>query len=251
MNFKTFLRKMFSTRTCVLCEDAISWDQKSYICEDCFEEWDNLLETRCNLCGEDRHTCNCLPKMIRKNFKICSWAVFYTPSAINENGEKSLANLLVFRLKYSKFRSCINFCAEVMKDALIETCHKHGINYKEYAVTYSPRRKFNRIRYEYDQSKELAKRLAQLLNIDFVETLENIGKDEQKKLSAIERRRNAQNSYILKKDFVNKYKKYFLVDDIITTGSTLVYCARLLQLAGATDIIPVTYAKDNFKYKGD
>ena len=69
--------------------------------------------------------------------------------------------------------------------------------------------------------------------------------------AVVERRRNAQGAYVLKKNFENKYKKYFLVDDIITTGSTLVFCSRLLHEAGATDVIPVTYAKDNYKTKGD
>ena len=248
MKLLDFIRRMFVARICILCDEAIDRDQKSPFCEDCVEEWDNLLETRCNRCGEDRHTCNCLPHLVRKNFKICCWSVFYTP---NHSEEISLTHLLVYRLKYSKYRDCINFCAEVMKNSLIECCKKHGVNYKEYAITYSPRRLHNRLRYEFDQSKELAKRIAFLLGLDFVEALDNIGHSEQKKLSAIERRRNAQESYKLKKGFVNNHKKYFIVDDIMTSGATLVYCSRLLYGAGATDVIPVTYAKDNYKYKGD
>ena len=103
----------------------------------------------------------------------------------------------------------------------------------------------------FDQAREMAKYLAEILELDFVEALENKGKKEQKKLSAIERRKNAQSAFVLKKNFENKHKKYFLVDDIMTTGSTLVYCSRLLFEAGAREVVPVTYAKDNYKYKGD
>ena len=248
MNFLGFLKRMLLTRTCLLCDDAMSWDQNQPLCPDCIDVWDELLETRCNRCGEDRHTCNCSPRLARKNFKICCWSVFYTPTKSTDDVSTAL---IVYRLKYAKYRACINFCAEVMKDSILECCHKHGINYKEYAITYSPRRWHNRIRYEFDQSKELAKRIAKLLNLEFVDAIRNVGFDEQKSLSAIERRRNAKESYALKKNFVNKHKKYFLVDDIMTTGSTLVYCAQLLYGVGATDVIPVTYAKDNYKYKGD
>lgn len=248
MNFLEFLKRMFLSRLCLLCDESIDFDAKIPICEDCMEYWDDLLETRCNRCGEDRHTCNCLPRIVKKNFNICIWSVFYTPSYHDDFVNP---NILVYRLKYAKYRECINFCAEMMKKSIIESCYKHGVNYKEFAVTYSPRRRHNRIKYEFDQAKELAKKIAELLNVDFVESLENIGTLEQKKLSAIERRRNAQDSYKLKDKFINKHKKYFLVDDIMTTGSTLLYCSRLLKDAGASEVIPVTYAKDNYKYKGD
>ena len=248
MKFLEFLKRMFTDRTCVLCDESIDFDMETPICEDCTELWDELLETRCNRCGEDRHTCNCLPRIAKKNFGICIWSVFYTPS---QTDDLVNPNFLVYRLKYSKNHECINFCATMMKKSIVESCRKHGINYKEFAITYSPRRWHNKVRYEFDQAKELAKKIAELLEIEFVETLENIGKLEQKKLTAIERRRNAQGSYKLKDKFVNKYKKYFLVDDIMTTGSTLVYCSKLLIGAGANVVIPVTYAKDNYKYKGD
>ncbi len=248
MRLAEFFKIMLFNRLCLMCDEPIDRDQKLPICDDCLEDWDNLLETRCNSCGEDRYTCKCLPRIAKKNFNVCCWSVFYSPS---KPDELNLANLLVYRLKYSKYRECINFCAEVMKESLMECCYKRGINYKEYAVTYSPRRWHNRVRYEFDQARELAKRIAELLGLEFVETLQNIGTNEQKKLSAIERRRNAQESYAIKKNFENKHKKYFLVDDIMTTGATLVYCARLLYGVGATDVIPVTYAKDNLKCKGD
>ncbi len=245
MKISEIIRRMLIPRKCLLCDEPIGYKKEVPICEDCEGDWDDFIEIRCNRCGGDRHTCSCLPVLIRKNFEIVSWSVFYN------SGSQDPANLLVFALKYLRYREAINFCTKVMKDMLLENCRKHGVNYKEFAVTYSPRRKAKRGLYMFDQAREMAKYLAELLELDFVEALENKGKKEQKKLSAIERRRNAQSSFILKKDFVNKHKKYFLVDDIMTTGATLVYCSRLLINAGATEVIPVTYAKDNYKHKGD
>ena len=245
MNVGLFFRKMLITRKYILCLEPISYDLKEPFCEDCESEWDDFLEVRCNRCGSDRFSCTCLPAMVRKNFHDVCWSVFYNPKSDRPS------DLLVYKLKYQRNREIINFCAMLMKKSLERYCHKHSINYREFAITYVPRRRWNRQLYMLDQSKELAKQLSLLLGIEFVDSMINKGKTDQKKLSAIERRRNAQGAYVLKKNFENKYKKYFLVDDIITTGSTLVFCSRLLHEAGATDVIPVTYAKDNYKTKGD
>ena len=245
MKISEVLRRMLITRKCVLCNELIDYDRKAPICDDCETCWDDLLEVRCNRCGGDRHNCSCLPALVKKYFPISSWGVFYT------SGNSDEANMLVFRLKYRRIKDVIDLCTEVMKDSLLETCRNRGINYKDYAVTYSPRRKSSKRKYMFDHAREMAKRLAKILEIDFVDALENIGTKEQKTLTYIERRKNAQSSYILKSNFKSKHKKYFLVDDIMTTGSTLVYCSRLLYEAGANEVIPVTYAKDNYKYKGD
>lgn len=245
MKLSKILKRMLLTRKCLLCYEPIDYQRDEPICDDCENEWDDLLEVRCSRCGEDRHNCSCLPMLAKKNFSVISWGVFYN------SGNKDPANLILFALKYGRQRETIRFCTKIMKNMLMETCHRHNINYKEFAVTYSPRRKKNKKKYMFDHSKEMAKYLAELLEIEFVDALENVGSNEQKRLSAIERRRNAQESYELKTDFKNKYKKYFLVDDIMTTGATLVYCSRLLYEAGATEVIPVTYAKDNYLYKGD
>ena len=239
------IRRMLIPRKCLLCNEPIDYEKDMPICEDCENEWDDFIEVRCNRCGADRHKCSCLPTLIRRNFPLVSWSVFYN------TGSQDPANLLVFSLKYLRYREAIRFCTTVMKDMLLENCRRHGINYKEFAVTYAPRRKIKKALYMLDQGREMAKYLAEILELDFVEAIENKGKREQKRLSALERRKNAQSSFVLKKNFENKHKKYFLVDDIMTTGATLVYCSKLLFEAGAQEVIPVTYAKDNYNFKGD
>ena len=245
MNAWLLIKRFLITRKCVLCRDVIDYKRIDPICDDCESEWDDFLEHRCNRCGADRHSCNCVPLLIKKHFPRYCWSVFYNPKG-QENADK-----LVYALKYERNIAFSEFCARTIKNSLMYYCHKHNINYKEFAVTYVPRRKWNKRIYWLDHSRDLAKHLAKMLDLDFVEAIENNGTKDQKTLSAIERRRNAQSAFSLKKNFENKHKKYFLVDDIMTTGSTLVYCSRVLMEAGATEIIPVTYAKDNYKTKGD
>lgn len=58
-----------------------------------------------------------------------------------------------------------------------------------------------------------------------------------------ERKKNIKNSLALSQDFSPKDKVIILVDDVMTSGSTLNECARLLQSAGAKKIFGIVIAK--------
>ena len=68
-------------------------------------------------------------------------------------------------------------------------------------------------------------------------------KAEQKKLSAAERRRNAEKSFYLSNKADIRGKRIILVDDVTTTGSTLAAVARLLLDGGAADVRAAVFAK--------
>ena len=74
------------------------------------------------------------------------------------------------------------------------------------------------------------------------------GRDaEQKKLSAQERAENAQNKFDVDKDvlsaFAGKVKCLFLVDDVITTGSSLCGCAKQLTPCFDGTVVAVAIAR--------
>ena len=247
MNILKLLKQMFFVNKCIICEHGLPYDETFLLCEDCLKEWNEYLKTRCNRCEEKRNKCCCLPYDIRKTFDHgACWSVFYNGNIKDIDSPDSL----VYVLKRTRDRDVINFCGEMMRKSLVSFCIAHRLNYREFVVTYAPRSKENARKYDFDQSKELAKYLAKKLGIEFVEVFENRGKQEQKKLDRYERIENAKENYHIKKDFINKHKKYFLVDDILTSGATLCRCGELLYFVGADEVIPVTYAKDNIN-KGE
>ena len=244
MKISEILRRMLITRKCILCDEPIDYERENPFCDDCEKIWDEHYDVRCATCGNEISICSCLPPLVKKNFGNCFWCVFYN------SGGKASYDSIIYSLKYERRRETILFCAGMMKKAIINGCKKHGIDYRDFVVTYAPRRKHSINKYMLDHSRELAKHLSKMLNLDFVEAISNIGEDEQKTLNKIERRENARKSYELKEGFVSEHRNYFLVDDIVTTGATLLYCSRLLYEAGAEKVIPITYAKDNYR-KGD
>lgn len=83
----------------------------------------------------------------------------------------------------------------------------------------------------YNQSEYLARGIAKALEIPYTEVLKAIRPHStQTHKGAIERWQNIQGNYSLKEDAVNMSGKHILlVDDVVTTGSTLTVCAILLK----------------------
>ena len=83
----------------------------------------------------------------------------------------------------------------------------------------------------YNQSEYLARGIADELGIPYVELLKAVRPHStQTHKGAIERWQNIQGNYALKKDADRLAGKHILlVDDVITTGSTLCVCASLLK----------------------
>ncbi len=83
----------------------------------------------------------------------------------------------------------------------------------------------------YNQSEYLARGIAEQLGIPYMETLKAIRPHStQTHKSAMERWQNIQNNYALKNNADQLAGKHILlVDDVITTGSTLTVCASLLK----------------------
>jgi ComF family protein len=95
----------------------------------------------------------------------------------------------------------------------------------------------------FNQAEILATRIAKLWNLPVWNALKKISKTKpQSSLSGSTRRFNLQNAFKFRN---NKriHKRVLLVDDVITTGSTLNECARILRQNGVKRIYAVTIAR--------
>lgn len=98
-------------------------------------------------------------------------------------------------------------------------------------VTAVPLYRGKRARRGYNQSEYLARGLSDALGIPYVELLKEVRSHAtQTHKSALERWQNIQGNYALNKQAGELSGKHvLLVDDVITTGSTLTVCATLLK----------------------
>ena len=112
-------------------------------------------------------------------------------------------------------------------------------------LTYVPLSARSRRQRGYDQVYLLGKVLSRELGLPLTETL--VKTRHTKAQSGLEddgaRRANVLGAYQVRKGAEVAGKRILLADDIVTTGSTLSECARVLRTAGAAEVVCVTLAR--------
>lgn len=112
-------------------------------------------------------------------------------------------------------------------------------------ITWAPLHPKRKKRRGYDQAELLARRVGEISNVPVVPTLEKIrAAGEQSRLQTEEERRaNIAGAYRDKPGLDLSGKRVVLVDDVVTTGSTLGECAACLRAAGADIVVALTLAQ--------
>lgn len=96
----------------------------------------------------------------------------------------------------------------------------------------------------YNQAELIARALAKTLEIPFLPCLKKTGENKvQHFLSRSERLRNVRGVYALSGKGPVAGKKFLLVDDVLTTGSTVGECASVLLKGGAGSVCCAAVAK--------
>lgn len=108
-------------------------------------------------------------------------------------------------------------------------------------ITYVPMHAKDLKKRGYNQCELLAKELSKELNIPYKETLIKIKRTKpQHTLSAQKRRQNLKGAFrVIDKNLINN-KTVLLIDDIVTTGTTLSECSKTLQKANPSQIYCAT-----------
>lgn len=117
-----------------------------------------------------------------------------------------------------------------------------SLSVKEFdAVAYVPMGKKSRRERDYDQCRLLAKNLGHFLDVPVLNALRKVKETKtQHELGRRERLQNLRGAYVCKIPLTGK--RVLLVDDIVTTGSTLRECAGELYRAGAAEVCVVCAA---------
>lgn len=97
---------------------------------------------------------------------------------------------------------------------------------------------------EFNQSAMLAGHLGKSVRIPVADVLRRVrSTGTQTRLDRRERMQNLRNAFALRKDADVKDKSLLLVDDVLTTGSTLDACASVLLEHGAASVRALTLAR--------
>ena len=94
----------------------------------------------------------------------------------------------------------------------------------------------------YDHTHLIARVLAKNLGLEYHQVLARQTNAKQRGASRSERIKQAKRAFILS-DEISSTATYLIVDDVVTTGSTLKYASKLLKDAGARDVWVAALAK--------
>ncbi len=232
-SIKEFILDLLFPKFCISCGK-----EGSYLCQDCFSLIDILERQYCPFCPQpkvvlDGKTCNFCKRSKSLNGLYCA-------ASYNNFIVKKLIN----QFKYEPY------IKELSKplSSLIVT-HLINLdkveNFQDYILVPIPLHKKKLKKRGFNQASEIAKELSENLKIPvfndaLIKTKQTPAQVELKKE---EREENIKGVFLCRKPELVMGKKILLIDDILTTGSTIEQCARLLKKAGAKEVWGVVVAR--------
>lgn len=227
---KRFLEKMsdiFYPRRCPVCQKILK-DQKRMICPQCETMLHPIGHPRCFKCGkpvEKGEFCRDCQK--RKHMFEQGRGIFVYDSSMRRS---------VTRYKYYGCREYGDFYAKAMyRYAKMELREWKP----DLIVSVPVHRSKERMR-GFNQAAYLAERISRYTGIpaDMGLVQKNIKTKSQKKLNALQRRKNLEKAFCVTGDV--RGKDILVIDDVYTTGSTIDAMASCLKKKGAENVYFLT-----------
>ncbi|MEM7816814.1 MAG: ComF family protein [Candidatus Aenigmatarchaeota archaeon] len=216
---------------CFYCEKKID---DGLLCLNCQNNIEFLYPPLCRYCSipiKDNKTMLC---------KNCLGKTSFYERVVSITSYKEPIITLIHLLKYRHYDYISNFLSSLISKHLLNL----GLDFSSYdLITSVPLHPIKYKEREYNQSTLLAKALEEKFRIPFAENIiyEKKLKVSQTKLKKDERKENVRDAFLTKIDL--KEKNIILVDDILTTGSTISECAKALKEKGANHIFVITLSK--------
>ena len=221
---KEFLSKyLFNTKwRCLSCGREIF--DGGYLCDDCKKDLPLNDGNICDRCGR---------KTIQSQMACttCKQGVQNFNKARSSFDYQKPVRQFIQKLKFYNKR----FYAEVLAEYLAITYFKNM--FAPDVITYVPMTEKAKRKRGYNQSEMLAKELSKRVNVEVVDCLVKIKETKrQAKLNKAQRMKNLQGAFRVVDRKLVKNKRVLLVDDVLTTGTTVNTVSEKLLKAGATSV---------------
>lgn len=225
--------------SCILCDKPINKSNTYSMCKDCFNEM-NFIIDGCVKCGKPiiNHS---LEKQDISGCSYCFNKSFYFDKAISCIEYTEISKKIIFKFKYKNSTYISKYVAKIMKEKLeLE-------NIKFEYILYVPLHKKRQRKRGFNQSQKIAKDLSKLLEIPVLDKIQRITHTKKLfRLSKVDRYKELKNTFIIKdKEQELKNKNILLVDDILTTGSTVNEISKILKLNGVNKVFVITLLTGN------
>lgn len=220
------VRYAFYPRRCALC--GVVTEPQTAICARCSEEIPRVPLPICYCCGRGKRDCKC--QQHHSVFASAFAAPFYYTGGVSRG---------IYRMKFQQHpdvaevfgREMAVFAREVYRDVTIDM------------VSFVPMTRREKRERGYNQSELLARQVARELMLPIAPTLDKLYEtSRQRMLGRRERSGNVLGVFEASDPARIRGKRILLCDDLRTTGATLIECAKMLRLRGASEVLCLTAA---------
>ncbi len=199
------------------------------MCEECRLAYLREQGEACPICNLAAKDCLCVEKPLEEKGIKAVYKCFLYHATEHER----VTNRALYRLKHKGDPMILDFFAHEMAKTLAPLFTEEK---DKYVVTFAPRSR-RAIRQDgFDHMELLTQRVANLLSVSFMKTLDRRGGKEQKRLSRKERFLNMMDVYTPKEGVLLHGKRVIILDDITTSGATLLAAVSALRKVGARGV---------------
>lgn len=238
-----WMDRYFRIRKCGGCGKILPFeDCYEALCPDCRLKWNVAKTESCPHCFQSVAECTCQPKALASAGSLVLRKLFF----YSAKRELEPQNQMLYRIKKKPNRRLFHFLASELalparkELSVLERCEP----YEDVVIVSMPRTRRAKAAYGFDQAECIARSLSGILHIPYVPALyRRPGGREQKHLSAKERRSNMQRRIHIRHEDLIRGKCVLLLDDVVTTGSSMSVCAAALRRSGAKHVIALSVAR--------
>ena len=227
--------EIFLPPRCIKCGAILAQDG---LCAECYNELNFISAPYCHKCGHPFEAQNTGKKMLCATCSKKKKTPFrYNRSALcYDEASKNLILALKFMDKTENAKVLAKWLNIAGKDIW-----KEGVD----ILVPIPLHYTRLVKRKYNQSALLAKELSKLCHVpvDYTSVIKHKATKPQVAFSCKERIQNVKGVFSVKHQDKIKGKRVVLIDDVMTTGSTLKECALAIKAAGAKSVDTLTVAR--------
>ena len=221
--------------TCTICGENVRAGE--YLCDGCDAKLTRIAAPFCATCSEP------FEGAIDSTFTCanCAHRTIYFEAAVAAYRGRGIVREVIHQFKYARQIHLRHLVARWLRAALdderLRDCHFDLI----VPVPLHPTRERER---GFNQAGLLSELLSAQTSVRSRRVLERVRfTTTQTALDRSERMENLHNAFRLRKNADVRGLRVLLIDDVLTTGSTLSECARVLKRAGAISVHAATAAR--------
>lgn len=243
-----FLWYLAAVPRCAACGELLAAEDvmrgyrgSDVLCPTCRAKWEREKLEPCDICGLPSMDCRCMPAALRG-------AGAETLICLGDYRAEHTVGRVILRMKRLRLRRAAAFSASQLTPGIERELAERNISPDAVTVTWTPRTKKAKQKFGHDQAELLARALADALGAACEPLLLRCREgQEQKKLSGTERRQNVQAAFAVNPKHDPAGRTVLLVDDVVTTGTTLGQACGILRNAGAACVLCVAPGRSRWR----